>query len=235
MPDALSTWRTRLGPGALVRGLLARRGSIEAPLGRAWQGDLAAIRAVRRQVPLLMCDAAALQIMLCVRAAARLGGAMAEAGVMMGGSARLICEAKGAAQLHLFDAFETQQSGEADPAGTEVRDHFGTTHGVRANVERLLQGYPGVVLHPGIFPKTADAVDRERFSFVHLDMDLVSSTDAALAFFHPRLVPGGILIGDDYEDFGVRGCFERYLGGRRDTMLELPWGQVMIVRQGEPS
>jgi len=153
----------------------------------------------------------------------------------MGGSARLICEAKGAAPLHLFDVFETLQSGDVDPGGAEVKDHFGATHGVRAQVERLLSGHPGVAFHPGIFPATAGAVDGQRFAFVHLDMDLVSSTEEALAFFHPRMMPGGILIGDDYEDAGVHGCFARYFAGRGDTVLELPWGQVMVVRQGASS
>ena len=45
---------------------------------------------------------------------------MAEAGVLAGGSARLICEGKGEAALHLFDVFETLQG--ADPAeGGEVQ------------------------------------------------------------------------------------------------------------------
>lgn len=221
-------------PGRVMRSALARRGSIAVPLGRGWQADLALIRETRKRVPLLLNDAAALQIRIAVRAAARLGGAMAEAGVLMGGSARLIAEAKGDAPLYLFDVFDTLQgtalgerSGEA-----EVRDHFGTTHGMLAVVEELLASYPGVRFRPGVFPSTTEGLEHERFSFVHLDLDLPGATRSALDFFHPRLVAGGILVGDDYQDREVRDVFTAFFARKPDTVIPLPWGQVMIVRQG---
>ena len=220
-------------PGSLLRALLARRGAVEAPLGAGWAHELNAIRETRRLTQLLMSDAAALQILIAVRAARRLGGAMAEAGVFQGGSARLICEAKGEAPLYLFDVFETlQQPASASGVEAEVRSHFGATYGRREQVERLLAPYPGVKFRPGVFPATTAGLEMTRFSFVHLDMDLPQSTADGLAFFHPRLLPGGILIGDDYNDAGVRGAFAAYFEGRPDTLIELPWRQVMVVRQG---
>lgn len=173
---------------------------------------------------------AALQIQICVRAARRLGGAMAEAGVLAGGSARLICEAKGETPLHLFDVFETLQSAGSD--APHLRRHFGQIYGVRADVERLLAPYPNVHLHAGFFPATTAGLEAERFSFVHLDMDLEPSTRAGLEFFHPRLVPGGILLGDDYNLPDVRRVFADHFAGRPDTMIVLPWGQVVVVKQG---
>jgi hypothetical protein len=231
-----SAWRWRLSPGGLLRELLARRRTIEAPLYGAWASDLALIRDTRCHVPLLLGDMAALQLLVCVRAAARLGGAMAEAGVLMGGSARLICEAKGEAVLHLFDTFDgpiEDGAAETPIRAAELRRHFGEISGQAGVVRQLLAPYRGFRLYPGIFPATAAGLQGERFSFVHLDMDLASSTRAALEFFHPRLAPGGILLGDDYEDPGVRGVFVRFFAGRADTVIELPWGQVMIVRAGQ--
>ena len=226
-------WRERLTPGWLLRRLLASRGTIQAPLGPEWQTDLARIRETRALVPLLMNDAAALQILICVRAARSLRGAMAEAGVFMGGSARLICEAKGDLPLHLFDIFDALQSapGETD-AEEEVRRHFGAVHSRQVQVEELLASYDNVQVHPGFFPGSAAPVQASRFCFVHLDLDLPESTRAALDFFHPRLVPGAILIGDDYSDAAVRRTFEDFFQGRNDTVIPLPWAQVMIVKQG---
>jgi hypothetical protein len=66
---------------------------------------------------------------------------------------------------------------------------------------------------------------------VHLDLDLPAATHAALKFFHPRLVPGGILVGDDYGDPDLRRCFETWFSDHRDTLIELPWSQVMVIRQ----
>lgn len=220
--------------GRFLRTLLARRGSTLVNLDAAGRLDLHTLRETRELVPLLMQDVSALHIQCCVRAARRLDGAMAEAGVFMGGSARLICEAKGGVPLHLFDIFEGLQDdtgASLDAAGAEIRSHFGKVHGRLSQVERLLARYDDVHLHPGIFPGSAGAVRDARFSFVHLDMDLARSTCDALEFFHPRLVPGGILIGDDYGDPGVRDAFAIFFSRSHDTIIELPWAQVMVVKQ----
>jgi len=226
------TWRGL--PGRMLRALVAARGAVMAPLGAGWESDLAAIRETRRRVPMLLNDAAALQILIAVRAARRLDGAMAEAGVFRGGSARLICHAKGEAPLHLFDVFETLQAGPgagASDGETAVRAHFGAVHARRDAVETLLAPFRHVHVHAGVFPDTAAMVADERFAFVHLDLDLPDATRDALDFFTPRLLPGGILIGDDYADREVRAVFETFFAGRPDTLIELPWGQVMVVRQ----
>jgi hypothetical protein len=183
-----------------------------------------------------MQDAAALLILACVRACRTLEGAMAEAGVYAGGSARLICEAKGDRPLHLFDVFETLQSPTAIPqpgsAAREVRDHFGESHGSRAAVASLLAEYPNVHVHAGVLPDSATAVADESFSFVHLDLDLARGTRDALELFHPRMLDGGIIVGDDYESVAVRDAFADYFRGRRDTLMELPWSQVVVVTRG---
>ncbi|HUE79356.1 MAG TPA: TylF/MycF/NovP-related O-methyltransferase [Sphingomicrobium sp.] len=232
----MPNWLSNLAPGRILRTVVAWRGSIVAPLGAGWENELAALRQTRRIVPLLMTDAAALQIQICVRAARQLDGLMAEAGVLMGGSARLICEAKRDVPLHLFDVFETVQSASASPCSPleqSIRDHFKATHGTADAVRRLLRAYPHVHLHPGVFPASVPPVLRAaRFSFVHLDMDLAESTREGLEFFYPRLVPGGMLVGDDYQDVFVRKAFTDYFRPYPETPIELPWGQVLVVKQG---
>jgi O-methyltransferase len=221
-----------------VRNLLARRGAtIVHVAGAEALADLALIRETHTLVPMLVQDATAFQILACVRAARSLGGAMAEAGVLAGGTARLICSAKGDVPLHLFDVFETLQGDAPDGARTaravEVRKHFGTVHTPRATVERFLAPYPAVHFHAGVFPDTTLGLEDQRYSFVHLDLDLEPSTLDALEHFHPRLLPGGILLGDDYQFAEVRRAFDRYLVGRTDTRIALPWGQVMVVKSSD--
>jgi O-methyltransferase len=224
--------------GRLLRAWLARRGaSLVQTIGPEARRDLALVQETRESARLLVQDAAALQILACVRAARPLGGAMAEAGVFAGGTARLICEAKGDAPLHLFDVFETLQAPPGPAADTgraaELRRHFGSVHTPRAAVERLLAPYAGVQIHAGVFPDTARGLEAERFAFVHLDLDLEPSTRDALEFFHPRLLTGGIIVGDDYNDAGVRRAFETYFAGRPDPLIALPWGQVVAVKAGD--
>lgn len=222
--------------GRLFRAWLASRGAaVLQTVGSEAREDLERIRETRRRVPLLVQDAAALHLLACARAAADLGGAFAEAGVFAGGTARLICEAKGKAPLHLFDVFETLQTGMAGMGGSEahareVKDYFGGFHVPRAEVEKLLTDYPGVGFHEGVFPDSALGLEGLAFSFVHIDLDLERGTLDALTFFHPRLLPGGVLLGDDYNDPGVRSAFDRYFSGRTERVFRMPWGQAMVVK-----
>jgi len=217
--------------GPLFRALAEYRNSILTPLSPRWQRELKLLGETRSKTQLLVSDPAAIHVLACARAARSLRGAYAEAGVFKGGSARLICEEKGDAPLHLFDVFEMLQDG-AVAGGEAVRDHFGAVHGRLGDVRCLLASYPNVHFHPGLFPETTAGLDELSFSFVHLDLDLPGPTQAALDYFHPRLVPGGILIGDDYGDPELRACFENWFAGRPDTFIELAWSQLMVVRQG---
>lgn len=216
--------------GRLLRAIVARRGAIVAPLSPSWQREREIIADTRSKTRLLLTDPAAMNLLACARAARPLGAAFAEAGVFKGGSARLICEQKGEAQLHLFDVFETLQPGGKAGSG-EVSHHFGDLHGRQDEVERLLAPYRGVHFHVGLFPDTTAELEDLRFAFVHLDLDLPSSTLAALEYFHPRLVPGGILVADDYNDRFVKGCLDGWFGARPDTLIEMPWSQLVVVRQ----
>jgi O-methyltransferase len=221
--------------GRILRAALARRdATVLSMAGPDAARDLKLVSETRARTALLMQDVAALQILACARACSGMGGAMAEAGVYAGGSARLICEVKGDRPLHLFDVFETLQGSSVAPPpgapGHDVREHFGSVHATRASVETLLAGYPDVHIHPGVVPESAAAVvASESFSFVHLDLDLARGTRDALELFHPRMLPGGIILGDDHHTPPVRDAFASYFRGRRDTVVVLPWSQVAVV------
>jgi hypothetical protein len=141
---------------------------------------------------------------------------------------------KGDVPLHLFDVFERLQSPDpvSDPGSRaqEVRTLFGSFHTPQKRVEELLAPFDGVVFHAGVFPQTSKGLESERFAFVHVDLDHEGSTFDALSFFHPRLVRGGIIVGDDYNDSGVARAFRRYFTDRPETLLTTPWGQVVVVR-----
>jgi len=219
----------------LLRSLLARRGQAVVNMaGPDAAADLALVRRVRNHTPLLLGDIPALQLLACVRATGNVPGALAEAGVFAGGSARLFCEAKGERALHLFDVFETLQTEE--PAGTPeaaaVSSHFRSLHAREADVRRTLAGYPNVSFHTGVFPTTAAAVTGMLFSFVHLDLDLEDSTLAALEFFYPRLAPGALLVADDFSSEPVQSAFRTYFRARTATIISLPWAQGIVVSSG---
>ncbi len=190
------------------------------------------IRHSRRGVEcLLSCDEAFV-LQALARAQVGLGGDFAEVGVFEGASARLLAAVKGANTLHLFDTFE----GLPQPGRREGRFSKGM-FGARIDlVRRRLEGHDGIAFHPGLFPDTALPVARKRFAFVHLDVDLESSTLAALDFFYPRMVPGGIIVTHDFSTIpGVARAFERFLGNRAEKLIELPTSQAFLIKQAAPS
>jgi O-methyltransferase len=219
----------------LLRAWLARRGQAAVNVaGPRATADLELVSHVRSRTPLLLGDVPALQLLACVRATSDVPGALAEAGVFAGGSARLICEAKGERALHLFDVFETLQSDSAEstpetPAAAAVRSHFKRLHAREEDVRRTLAGYSDVSFHTGVFPETTAALGPTSFSFVHLDLDLEGATLAALEFFCPRLAPGALLVADDFGSAPVEAAFRAYFHSRAATIIRLPWAQGIVV------
>jgi O-methyltransferase len=139
-------------------------------------------------------------------------GDMAELGVYLGGSARVIASACPEKRLHLFDTFEglpETEAAERDPHGHLGKGLFA---GNAVAVCATMRGAK-YELHPGLFPETVDRMEG-RFSFVHVDCDLYSSARAAIDWFWPRMSPGGIMFFDDYGcDFtGVTDAVEETFG-----------------------
>lgn len=135
----------------------------------------------------------------------KLDGEMAEVGIYQGGSAKLICKAKGDRKLHLFDTFEGL------PKVSEKDTHFGIKYWQNYQfndtseeyVRKYLQSFNNVYLYKGLFPQTSQPISDSKFSFVHLDVDLYQSTYDCLNFFYPRLIQGGIILTHDYHTTGV--------------------------------
>ncbi len=58
----------------------------------------------------------------------------------------------------------------------------------------------------GFFDKTLSTIKDRRFCFVHLDVDLYNSYMVCLKFFYERMMPGGIILLDEYNDPPFPGC-----------------------------
>lgn len=169
----------------------------------------------------------AYQIHNAVVATCDVPGALAEVGVFRGGTARVICEAKGERTLHLFDTFE----GLPEPGTMDDQFREGEYACSLPAVQRFLAGCTGVQFHQGLFPATGQAVQDERFAFVHLDVDLYESTRDALRFFYPRMSPGGMLISHDYVGVeAVRRAFAEVFDGTGQPVLELTGNQCLVVK-----
>jgi O-methyltransferase len=156
----------------------------------------------------------------------KIGGDVAEVGVYKGGSAKLICEAKGSRRLHLFDTFEGIPRVEAID-DFSVGQFAASLEGVRG----YLEAYRDVHFYKGMFPDTADAISDARFSFVHLDVDTYESTSSCLRFFYPLMNRGGVMISHDYISVrGVRQAFDEFFKDKPEPIIEMSGSQCLIVK-----
>jgi O-methyltransferase len=164
-----------------------------------------------------------------------LAGDLAECGVFRGASAFLL--AKGIAakapdkRLHLFDSFAGLSAPKPDLDGAHW--HSGDLACGLAEVASNLKHYAGhVVFHPGWIPGKFSDVSDKSFCFVHVDVDLFDPTRDALAFFAPRMSPGGLIVCDDYGFEtcpGARRAMDEYAGASGQTVVHLPTGQGVII------
>jgi hypothetical protein len=158
-------------------------------------------------------------------AAATVEGLVAEFGVYHGRSLRQIASLTDA-EVHGFDSFEglPEDWTPNDPRGSY------STHGVLPKVP------PNATLHRGWFSDTLRTFLREHrgpLRFGHVDCDLHSSTRTVLDAFAARLVPGTVLVFDDYlaagEDDGERRAFAEFVA-ERDVGFEYI-GFVLLGRE----
>jgi len=192
------------------------------------RNTLALIRRIKRESDLFLTAAEAFLVYSLARTQRHLAGDMAELGVYKGGSAKLICEAKGRVPLHLFDTFDgLPEPGEKD-------DRFfkrGMVTGRLEAVQNYLRSYENVFFYPGLFPGTRGPVQDKTFSFVHLDVDLYQGTLSGLEFFYPRLSAGGIIVSHDYQYPGVKRAFAEFFDGQPAQVVELGNSQCMALKR----
>jgi O-methyltransferase len=176
-----------------------------------------------------------------VRLCALMDGDMAELGVYKGGGAlvigRALREARAsmgvpAPKLYLFDSFEGMPPTSGHDAKVHAQGDFGDTS-VEA-VAKVMAPFPFAILRKGYIPDSLKGLENEKFSFVHCDLDLYKSTIDSLHFFYGRLVPGGVMLFDDY---GIRiyenaekKAVDEFFADKPEKPISLANGQTVVVK-----
>jgi len=190
--------------------------------------SLRLVRRVRRERTSLLTANEAYTVYSLAKAYRHLPGDMAEVGVFQGASAKLLCEGKGSARLHLFDTFDgLPKASRPDGAVHSERQYPCSLE----SVQSYLQGYDNVCFYKGRFPASAEALGDAGFSFVHFDVDLYESTSACLSYFYPRMLSGGVMLSHDYSILaGVRRAVDEFFADKREKPIELPSTQCMVIK-----
>lgn len=123
---------------------------------------------------------------------ASLDGMALEFGVYSGRTLKVIADARGNNQVFGFDSFEglPEDWRVNIPAGTFATEQLPDIDGAELVVGWFSDTLPGFLAnHPG------------PVAFLHLDADLYSSTATVLEHVGPRLLPGSVIVFDEYFNY----------------------------------
>ena len=104
----------------------------------------------------------------------------------------------------------------------------------RHMTENTLADFPGVTFHEGWIPEVLEDLPDTHYRFVHVDVDLFAPTRACLEYFYPRLVPGGLLVIDDYGFTAWPGCkaaADAWSAEQAVPIVLLPTGNALVVKR----
>lgn len=187
------------------------------------------VKKIRHETDLLLEDIEAYHVFMAVRSTQKVPGDIAEVGVYRGGSAKIICAAKGDRNLHLFDTFEgLPEVDDVDAVWPFYKGKFAASF---QDVQKYLASERNVFFYKGIFPDTSGPVTDRAFSLVNLDVDTYGSTKQCLQFFYARMSPGGVIISHDYLTApGVRKAFDEFFSDKPEPVMETSGSQCLVVK-----
>src|SRR4051812_26651995 len=159
-------------------------------------------------------------------------GDTAECGVFRGASSYLICLANQGLprEHHVFDSFEGLSS-----PGPRDGDYWkaGALSWPLDAVQRELRRFPDIRYYKGWIPERFGEIAERAFSFVHVDVDLEQPTLDSVAFFYPRLSPGGILLCDDYGFTSCPGAtapIDEFFADKSEKVIALSGGGGFVIK-----
>jgi hypothetical protein len=169
-----------------------------------------------------------------------LKGDFAELGVYKGHTASLLAlmARRLGSTVYLLDTFTGFSDADLKGIDANVRMGFDDTS---IEAVRALVGVENVRFVPGYFPESAAGLPADAvYSLVHLDCDLYAPMASALAYFYPRLVPGGFLIIHDYSSLhwgGVERAVDEFFATKAEAVISLPdsAGSAVIRKAATPS
>lgn len=169
--------------------------------------------------------------------ARHLAGDFVECGVNRGGLSMTVMEALEFARMPrvfwLLDTFEGVPEISLTAAERDLGRIAGGYEPCYHDVVRTFSAYPNVRIVKGMVPDTLSAVDADSIAYLSLDMNVAAPEIAAAEHFWDRLVPGAMILLDDYGWSGhevQRLAFDQFARRHDVSVLSLPTGQGLIVK-----
>ena len=148
-------------------------------------------------------------------------------------------------ELHVYDSFQ----GLPAPGPQDAFLGQGDCHATQADLHATFTRWsmPAPTIHPGWFEDTLPSRLPPAVCFAYLDGDFYESIMVSLEHVWPRVVPGGLVLIDDYADTelnpdawdglpGVRSAVDDYFATRPETPTVLCGsGDLALVRVRKPT
>jgi O-methyltransferase len=122
-----------------------------------------------------------------------------EVGVYKGGTAKIILETMNKdSNLFLFDTFEGIPNECEFDNICNIGDFNDSPYD---DIINYFNKFKNVYIFKGIFPQeTSMFIKNKKFKFVHLDVDTYQSYKESLEFFYDKMIAGGYIVFDDYNE-----------------------------------
>jgi O-methyltransferase len=111
----------------------------------------------------------------------------------------------------------------------------GQEHGLFERVKLRFKDYPQVELIQGLLPESLSQGSPEQLAYMHIDMNNATGEIAVLDHLFDRVVPGGIVVLDDYESSGMyreqKKEEDKWFEKRNYRVIPLPTGQGLVIKR----
>jgi len=186
------------------------------------------------------------RVYTCCWAAAhaqKLDGDFVECGVNTGILSLAVCKYVNFNEIgkrfYLFDTFEGIPVEQMSPAERKVRtaENEQLYEECYETARRNFARYPNARLIRGRVPDSLQTVTIDRVSYLSIDMNIVAPELAAIEYFWDRLVPGALVVLDDYgfigysQQYAAMNAFALRMGVEIYTC---PTGQGLLIRPPAP-
>jgi O-methyltransferase len=175
-----------------------------------------------------------------------LQGLVAECGCFRGLSSHLLCNFLKSADsgfdgggYRIFDSFaglsepRSEDIVEGDDSAAKRLRKMTQPGAFAASLEQVknnLGEFPNIEYFPGWIPQAFPDEPDARYRFVHVDVDIYQPTLDCFEYFYPRLVPGGMIVSDDYGWPGAQKAIEEFCARHQIELKTTGHAQAYIVR-----
>lgn len=174
-----------------------------------------------------------------LESALSLDGDIFEAGTGSGGSSKLMLNAQKKRQtakpMWLLDTFAGYQKIDSARDGNHVSINQCRCHSFDEVKRLLADDQVPCHLIQGLIPETLQRVHAQKLCFAHIDVNLHEPTYAATAFCLERMVPGGVIVFDDYcwpLTYGARSAIDEVCAKFQQQVVSLPEStQAFLVKR----